>query len=416
MAARAPKLDTYAKQQAYKQWQEEQAAAMTGTGGEPDGNDAAMNENERANAGVFEPGSFGDQNARANKTAKPSGDGMIYRGPGNRNEYPAANPSQMAALKKKPGDRTLQEKNDLKIRSRAEELALKKGQRIAGAGISQDLIAEDVGQSVGKREAKAAVAYNDASDSTLADAGRGPDGSKLTTPAVSASSDATKSTSGGTLTLNGITTKIPAGGQDIRPAPGSPGFSPTGYALRKMQDGTFRGASPDGNGGTSLRNFNTQADALAYYRPPAPAPLDNTMGQRAAAGMPMFQPPGTASASIPGPFQAAYQAGMPSPAPTTLQTPEAAKTTSPTTQLQMNAPATGQTPAVAQTPAPVSPFGTFAAPNPQFATKSPDGSVSPTVAGVDYLRKRAGEVNREMGTPKRTGYQAIASELNPSGN
>jgi hypothetical protein len=431
--AQPPNLDTFAKKEAYRIYQAEQGKGQKSKKPKappPPANDGIdeedLPENEKANRNIYEPGSIGEQNYLANRVSAPGTVGVPYQGPG-ATEYPGASDFVKAALKKKPADRTSAEKAALSDRSRAEEIALKRGQRLAGGGISKDLIAQDVGAQAGRREATAAVAFHDASEQTLAEAGRGPKGEKLSAPGS-----------------GGYSPPVLEGGQDDRPAPGSPGITHTGFAMRTLADGTVRGASPDGNGGTTLRNFGTQAEALAFYRPVQPAPavppvvppgMDwRSQAARMSIGQPMqleatpqVQPPAAAPVS-------ATQPAVVPPAPTSVQTAEAAKTTAPTTKLEMNAPAPAATPptvqpapAAAPAPAPVQaaapvPTNPFSGQtvSPSLATPLPGGKGFDLMPGIEALRARdaarLSSTNREMGTPKRTGYQMMADELNPYGN
>lgn len=62
-------------------------------------------------------------------------------------------------------------------------------------------------------------------------------------------------------TGNAIRSTVNAGAATATPAP-------RGYALRQLDDGTFRGASQSSNGETELKDFKSRDEAVAYYRPP----------------------------------------------------------------------------------------------------------------------------------------------------
>ena len=190
MALKTPKLDTSAKQSAYQSYLDEEEKKNV-----PEEDDSYLS--------GYEPGSFGYQNAKANRPTGLSANASEAI-PG------LISPSQYVqdALSMSPEKRTSAQREALKVRRRNEEIAAKGGRRVQG-GITQDLINEEVAPNIGRRETKAALAYKNASEQTLAENGRNPDGSKMSPEDTAATPDtdsptptpsSSKATSGGTIT------------------------------------------------------------------------------------------------------------------------------------------------------------------------------------------------------------------------
>ncbi len=194
---------------------------------------------------------------------------------------------------------------------------------------------------------------------------------------------------GGTLTRDG---------QTVRVAPGSPGYTPRGFAMRTMADGTVRTASGlDATGDSNIRDFGTREEAMSYFRPPPITP-QTPFGPGRAAPTVM-----TARTGQPAAYASPMQPGAPSPM-STIQPSDAARTTSPTAKLEM----AGGTPGAPVVPRPVMPAppDAIAAPVPVSPAPAP-----PAAKTIDTTK--AATVNPEMGTPRSTGYQDQASSLIP---
>lgn len=436
MALKTPKLDQSGKQSAYQSYLDEEEKKNV-----PEEDDSYL-------AG-YEPGSIGYQNAKANYTPRGMDTNISQAIPG------LLGPSQYVqdALSVSPEKRTSAQREALKVRRRNEEIAMKGGRRVQN-GISQELINEEVAPDIARRETKAALAYKNASEQTLAENGRNPDGSKITPEQAAASSDAgsptpstTKATSGGTIKRGNTTVNVPGAPADA--APSAP--APRGFAMRTMADGTVKTASGVVGNNSNIQSFGTQAEALAYYQPqPAPAmPVPNG---------PAGTPPTVMTAHNGQP--AAYAQPAPAPAPAmpapvappgaAAQTPAAARTTSPTQQLATsiaNGPApvaparppsgnpreplADAPPAPSQaptTPYAVNPFvrdQMLQAPQPttpQAVAQPPIAKAQPPAPlygrGLNTTFKPnlpdLATANRSFGTPKRkTGYQQQAEDLNP---
>jgi len=257
----------------------------------------------------------------------------------------APSPYIVRALAKKPADRTPQEKEALKVRSRAEEKIIKGGGKVIDS-IRDDLIAEERAPGIGRREAKAALNYYDESEKTLAAGGRAADGSKLDPIAPGGT---TLSTSTTTAKQAGAAAPqaAPAAGQaagakapETVPLPkdARPAIEVHGFAMRDMPDGTVRTASGlNARGSSNMRDFATREAALAFYGQPPPMPA---------------APAGPAPAAQPAPM-----AAQPAPAPAPVAAPAPAPTGAPPAgvELDANLPAGGPVPTVSsgsQTPAP----------------------------------------------------------------
>lgn len=406
MALKTPKLDTSAKQSAYSSFLDEEEKKNV-----PEEDDSYL-------AG-YEPGSIGYQNAKANRPTGLSTN-VSEAIPG------LLGPSKYVqdALSMSPEKRTSAQREALKVRRRNEEITAKSGRRIQN-GITQDLINEEVAPDIGRRETKAALAYKSASEQTLAENGRNPDGSKMTPEDTAATPDtgsptptASKATSGGTIKKGGQTVTVPG-----QPAGGATsGPTPRGFAMRTMADGTVKTASGVVGNNSNIQSFGTQAEALAYYQPQAAPSLPVPNG-------PAGTPPTVMTAHNGQPAAYAQPAAAPAqaaPAPVApsgaaAQTPAAARTTSPTQQLATSI-AKGPAPA-----APAAPATTFQDGTP-LATALPNNGGYDLTPGLEELRRRDASrgltakpnlaelatANRSFGIPKRrTGYQQQAEDLNP---
>lgn len=298
----------------------------------------------------------------------------------------------LQALSLRPEQRTSAQREAIKVRRRAEDITVKSGRRVEGGGITSQVIGEEMAPQFGRRDAATADAYYSGQEQTLAARGRTPDGRRMT--------DEEKAKA---------TNPPPAAPASAAPA------APRGFAMRTMADGSVRTAS----GGTGLRsniqNFGTQEEAMAFFRPPAPAaPAGTVSGQPVVAQQP-----------APAPQQASPTPAAPVGA--AAQTPAAARTTSPTQQL---ATSIAKGPAPAAPTAPAAPSTTFSN-GATLATPLPNGQGFDLTPGLEELRRRdsigglnarlpgpdlpqLATANRDFGVPKRkTGYQQQAEELNP---
>jgi len=293
---------------------------------------------------------------------------------------PAPSEYILAAMAKPAKDRTPQEASALQIRRNAEEITTKQGGKVQN-GVTPMLIAETKGAEQGRFEAKAGIAYNRAKNDELKSAGFNADGATLdpstVTPAVSTSK--AKPTSGGTMTRGGETVKVEGSGfaSDVGGNPSSGGNMPSmrGFAMRKMADGTVRTAGGvDASGRSIMRDFGSEAEAMGYYRPAAPA-------QNMAQGQPGAQP-----------------------------APQAQ-----TAQTQPQAPAQAQAPAAQPTPKP--------APKQEFSALTPDASVfaagTPSFTGADrdpaLNQKRAVEAAKGVGAVGVEMAKAFKQDVNVAG-
>lgn len=419
--ARKPILDSRAKQAAYQQFL---AQNQDGDGKDKENAPETVleagsfgDQNARANAGIYDEKSFGAQNAAANGTgyvAKAQKTGFMADGlpPEPTGEGLAAPGADIEAiLKKKPGDRTSAEKQLLKARKQNEATATKRGGKVQG-GVSDMLTAEEESPRIGRKDAAAAAGYYGAVESTLSTYGRGPDGKKLDPAAGPASPGSPES---------------PAAA-----APGAP--KPAGFAMRMMPDGTVRTASGmAGENKSNMQQFDTREAAMAYFRP-APG----AMPQQPAAA------PATVPGQQPAPMSPAAPAQTPAPA---VNPAMASPFTSPTAKLNMGtsqaaAPAapSKHTPSAAAMkflqdgidPQILPPEPSAAAPQ---AAPAPAPAMAPTQAGPRPMQPQGslygtpapifnpfsspsnkvmlGTAQRELGTPRRSGYQQRAEELRP---
>lgn len=302
----------------------------------------------------------------------------------------APSPYVMQALALRPEQRTSAQREAIKVRRRAEDITVKSGRRVEGGGITSQVIGEEVAPQLGRRDAATADAYYSGQEQTLTARGRTADGRRMT------AEEKARATA-------------PAASAPASAAPSAP----RGFAMRTMADGSVRTAS----GGTGLRsniqNFGTQEEAMAFFRPPAPAaPVGPVSSSQPVAAQ---QPAPASQQASPAPI---------APSGAAAQTPAAARTTSPTQQLATS---------IAKGPAPTAP----AAPATTFsdgatlATPLPNGGGYDLTPGLEELRRRdsvgglnarlpgpdlpqLATANREFGVPKRkTGYQQQAEELNP---
>jgi hypothetical protein len=337
-----------------------------------------------------------------------------------------------SALAKRPADRSLQEKEALKARSRAEEITTKRGGKVMG-GIMADLIAEERAPGIGRREAKAGAEHlesfanglkpygleikdgkivpksaGESATENIFSSGSNPAATKginasPTTSARNWRDRASEMSGGAPIPASLPPAALPTG---ARPAIGSVGF-----AMRTMPDGSVRTASGlNADGSSNMQHFDTKDAAMAFYRPQAEKPktvqtgvngqtiaepLPNGVGfnlmpglelqrqQSATPASPVPQPrpapqaPAPAQPPVKSPFSPAsdefLKTGVAPSAldyingpdtSTKMQTPEAARTTSPTARLEMSggmpgapvkAPGSSLAPASNQTPAAANP-------------------------------------------------------------
>lgn len=377
----------------------------------------------------------------------------------------APSPFILKALDKAPKDRTPQEVEAIKQRRKIEEITAKNGGKVK-QGISKRVAAEENAGEEGAIAAAEGLAAKDARDSVLAKRGYNPDGTKMAD--VPEAKPAAK-TSGGTITMkDGKKVVVPASDGASAPAPsGAPiertlpeGARPAlqGFATRTLADGSVRGIS-----GGQMQEFSTREAAMNYYRPPAPVAPAPAMAPQAAPAQPapatMAQPVQPAAAPVPAaPVRSGTMKRTPSP--------EAARTTSPTATLNQSmakpdgiatntaapapdfstvpaselfAQATGARPSPG---APTVPLGAAVGEMVGRVKNKIDGAVdssasnsianNPVSRGLGlnkpgavfnpFAKKddevldlpasiRAGNTERPMGTPMRSGYQADAEKL-----
>ncbi len=273
---------------------------------------------------VREGAKAGQPSGRKPEKAGGEGYGM------NRVAVPPHSQSVENVLRKKPSERTSAEVQLLKDRRAFEEMEMKSGKRIEGGGISRIMAAEEEAGALGRRDATAAAGYYAGMESTLAQHGRNPDGSKMqpgATPAAAGEPSASQAQPG----------------KPVSTAAAAPSESkPQGFAMRTMPDGAVRTAS--GGPRSTIRDFGTREEALAFFRPigaPPPAAAAPAAAAPAAAAQPAPAPAAAPAApAVAAP--AAPPAGQVPPPPAAAA--QADKTTSPTAKLGMGGTSVPTTP------------------------------------------------------------------------
>lgn len=354
------------------------------------------------------------------------------------------------ALRKRPGERTLQEVQAIKERRRYEEIAEKQGYQVKG-GIRDQVTAEEVEPTRARAEVAGSVARAEEKLAGYAQHGYKADGTRMTPEEQAAQKQkdappAAKPGSGGTIEANGLKTTVAPGTADQS----GQATQGRGFAMREMGDGSVRVASGLNR---PVEAFDSRAAALAIYRPSTPS-LQNPAGAMptpvAAAAKPAPQAAAQPQAAAePQTMVPPAATGQPAAQPVVQTDPAKAKTTSPTAQLGMNGTSTPTTPAKpdaqpAAAPAAPAKDGLFATPFQDELKAQGQYSMTPMAVGRDVafnvfsaakgaadlstratdavsekigdvfgIKMRAATAGRDvLGTPpKVAGYQQQAEEL-----